>query len=90
MWATILTSRFFRIAEQQFLHAKQSQVDQQYIQSFERAFFEALTYPGVQHWWEQSSKTYSDEFHEYVQKLIPKAAEAGYETAFKDADFESS
>ena len=90
MWVTIILARFFRIAEQQLLHARQSHVDQQYFQSFERVFFEALTYPGVQQWWDQSGKTYSDEFQTYVTELVPKAAEAGYNSSFKAADYDST
>ena len=45
LWVTLMLSRFFRIAEQQLIHASNSHVDEQYYQSFTRAFFEALTYP---------------------------------------------
>ena len=90
LWATIILSRFFRIAEQQLIHASNSHVNDQYYQSFTRAFFEVLTFPGVQQWWENSGDTYCDHFQEYVENQLPKAQEVGYKSTFKLSSYEES
>ena len=90
LWAAILFQRIFRVVEQQLLHIDDFNADQDYIDSFQRSFFEALTFPGVQQWWETSNNLFSERFQAYVNKALIDAKAKGYNSTFKSKTDETN
>jgi hypothetical protein len=81
LWASFCFQRLFRVMEQQLLHNRISNIEDDYHQSMSRAFFEFLTFPGVQQWWENVDM-FSDEFQKYVRKRLIEAKSQGYSSTF--------
>jgi len=86
LWASLLFQRAFRVMEQQLLHTKNANMEKDYFESFERTFFEVLTYPGIQEWWIGSSELFSDSFKNYVNANLDAAKAKGYNSSFKTTD----
>ncbi|MGR8948529.1 MAG: hypothetical protein ACU84Q_10805 [Gammaproteobacteria bacterium] len=78
--------RGFRILEQQHLHTRRGNVDPVYFESMNLAFFEWLTFPGVQKWWELSRDLFEAEFRKFVDAQIMKAKQKGYNSSFNELD----
>lgn len=75
--------RGFRVLEQQQLHTRRGNLDPIYFDSLDLAFFEWLTFPGIQRWWELSNGLFAIEFREFIDQQIEKAKMKGYESTFK-------
>lgn len=83
LWAALIFQRFTRVMEQQVLHLKKENSDPIYFESFRRVYFDGVRFPGYQQWWVNSADLFSDEFQDYVNKLIVDANAKGYESTFK-------
>jgi hypothetical protein len=69
--------------EQQYLHTKRRNVDAAFFKSVDPAFFEFLTFPGVQHRWQLTRDHFAVEFSEHVDNAIVAARRRGYQRSFK-------
>ncbi len=77
--------RITRVMEAQFLHTLTENMESALFESTRYAFFEALTFPGVQQWWELSRDMFEPRFKAHVDEMIPRAREKGYNSSFKEA-----
>ena len=85
----IFFQRMTRVLELQFLHTLNKNVDRAYFESINLGFFEFLTFPGVQRWWELSKGMFRMEFRQHIDELVLQAKQKGYESTFK-SDTESA
>ena len=52
----LLFQRMMTLMEQQYLHIANGHIDPKFFDSANRTFFEWLTFPGTQAWWEGSKE----------------------------------
>jgi hypothetical protein len=79
---SILILRGFRVYEQIHLHT-QTTVDPDFVKSIDLSYFEWLTFPGIQRWWEVSKDIFEPNFRNHIDTLVEKAKEKGYKSSFK-------
>ena len=65
--------RMTRVIEAQYIHSLTEQADATYFESVQLAYFEFLTYPGAQQWWEVSKGMFGAEFQSYLDRIIVQA-----------------
>ncbi len=78
-----LYQSLMRSMEQQYIHVKQGNVDPLYFASLNLTYFELLSFPGVQQWWDGSKNMFEDEFRKLVDEKIASAKSKGYSSTFK-------
>jgi len=79
----LLMQRITRVLEAQFLHEINENVDSSYFESVKLGYFEGMTYPGYQQWWELSRDLFDVQFREYIDGLVVEAKQKGYTSSFK-------
>ena len=79
----LVLQRLTRVLETQFLHARNENVDSSYFESIKLGYFEGLTFPGYQQWWELTRDIFDEQFRGYVDELIVEAKKREYSSSFK-------
>jgi hypothetical protein len=71
---SIFILRGFRAYDQIYLH-KQKTVDPDFVESIDLSYFEWLTFPGIQRWWEVSKDMFEPNFRNHIDTLSKRAKE---------------
>lgn len=72
----VLWFHVLRAGEQLHYYSLEGMVDERIWRGYERQLGEIFGYPGVQQYWEVRRDWYSDEFQDFVGKLITEAPAA--------------
>ena len=81
---SLLFHRMMRLIEQQHLHIEKGQIDPEFFKSMDQMFFEWLTFPGVQAWWEEGSKDFFvGGFRRHMDEQFLDAKTRGYSSTYK-------
>ena len=75
--------RRMKLVEQQHLHVSKGNIDPAFFESMDKTYFEWLTFPGVQQWWELNHDYFSSEFRASVEAQVILAKEKGYASTLK-------
>lgn len=83
MRVSYMMNALFRICEQQFLHSRDTALDQDFHDSSERTFRGIFQYPGVREFWSTSRQGFSEAFGVYVDSLMQEADQMEVVSTFK-------
>ena len=68
--AYVIFTKLLRIIELQYLHMRHANVDPIYFKNVEARIRQMADFPGMQMWWKNNRKDYSDEFRAYLEGFL--------------------